>query len=659
MKGIVVDINNKNAVVLSDDGIFQKVRNRNYEIGQTLQIGESGNNGLKPALERWLAAGPKLSAGAASIAAVLTIGTIGAFAWYTPTDYISLDVNPSIEYSVNMFERILKVHAVNEDGEEILSNLQLKNKNIGEGLKATLDELIAEGYLADDPDSGVVIATSNDKQTEAEKMAKELKQEVQTYLDAREDVAAKVDVGAASPEKVREAKDMGVTPGKLHLVEKLQASTTGAIDMQQWLTKPVKDINKEIKKNWETEGWNPYNPAQAAYNPYWNWTQDQAGGQSQSQTQSQDKYQNQNWGQFWTPQGTANAGVGNGGNSSGKENSSGRNSAENQNQQNQNQNWNWDWNQYWPQTANSGQPAAATAPAINPYQSWSWSQYWAKPGGTSGSSNSKENNGVGSGNKENSSSGENSNSSGSKAPSGNSGAAGSDENKGQNQDQSQTQSWNQSWPQSAAQGQTNATAPAINPYQNQGWSQYWVQPGGTGTAGGSSDKDSKDNNNANNTNKGNNNKDTDTNKDADTDKDNNSTGGGVSSGQSRDQNRNQSWPQTSGPGQTVATAPAINPYQSPFQNWNNSRNADQSESKNQDQSQNQNQTQSQSQNQKSNKNWSQSWSRNWTLTQPAIQSQNQNQNWAPPGSRNQITPGGIGTDYDKSAGKKRNSKNDD
>ena len=253
MKGIVVEINNKDAVILAEDGLFKRIENRNYEIGQTLKLA----SGQKPGLRQFVlkpVISTKLLIGAARIAAVVAIGTIGAFAWHTPTSYISLDVNPSVEYSVNMFDRILEARAVNEDGEEILKDLQLKNKKIEEGLKETLDELIAEGYLADDPDSGIVIAASNEKPKEAEKMAMELKSEVQTYLETRKDVTVQVDAGAASPQKVKEAKSLGVTPGKLHLVEKLQASTTGAIEMEQWLAKPVKEINKEIKKNWETAG---------------------------------------------------------------------------------------------------------------------------------------------------------------------------------------------------------------------------------------------------------------------------------------------------------------------------------------------------------------------------------------------------------------------
>ena len=36
MKGIVVEIENKDAVVLTKDGLFKKVKNINYEISQEI-----------------------------------------------------------------------------------------------------------------------------------------------------------------------------------------------------------------------------------------------------------------------------------------------------------------------------------------------------------------------------------------------------------------------------------------------------------------------------------------------------------------------------------------------------------------------------------------------------------------------------------------------
>lgn len=241
MKGIIVEINNNDAVILKNDGLFEKVKNHNYTVGQAITIQESRKTYSK------------LIAGAASMAAAFAVCTIGAYAWFTPTDYVSLDVNPSIEYSINTFDRILEAKGVNDDGEALLDGLDLKNMRIEDAVKETLDKLMADGYLTDDPNGGVVITTSNDEMGDARQLAAALEKDVQTYLDEQEGVTAEVDAEAVTPERVEKAKELGVTPGKLNLVEKLQATTAEAISVEEWLTKPVKEINKAIKENRKAE----------------------------------------------------------------------------------------------------------------------------------------------------------------------------------------------------------------------------------------------------------------------------------------------------------------------------------------------------------------------------------------------------------------------
>ena len=237
MKGIVVELYGKKAVILTDDGLFEEVRNQNYEIGQT--IDSKKING----------AFSKLAAGITSVAAAIALCTIGTYAYYTPTDYVSLDVNPSVIYTVNRFERILNVEASNDEGEEILSELRLKNKPIDAGIEETLEQLLSEGFLVDEPDNGVVISTSNAKMDEAEQMAARLEDEIRTFLKDKEGTTAMVKAEAVKPEQVAEAKGLGVSPGKLNLVQKLQSSTSAAINQEEWLYKPVKDINKALKEN--------------------------------------------------------------------------------------------------------------------------------------------------------------------------------------------------------------------------------------------------------------------------------------------------------------------------------------------------------------------------------------------------------------------------
>lgn len=52
-------------------------------------------------------------------------------------------------------------------------------------------------------------------------------------------------------DRVQQARTLGTTPGKLNLVQKLQASSQAPddINLEEWLNKPVKEIMKAIKQN--------------------------------------------------------------------------------------------------------------------------------------------------------------------------------------------------------------------------------------------------------------------------------------------------------------------------------------------------------------------------------------------------------------------------
>lgn len=194
----------------------------------------------------------KLMKKAGSIAAVLAVAA-GGFAYALPATYVSLDVNPSVEYSVNAFGRVLSVKAVNDDGEVIASELDVKNLEISKAVKLTIDKLRENGYIAEGENAEVVIAVSNSNEEKAAELAEVLEEETQEYVDETGD-DAEVEAEAVGRERVEEARALGVTPGKLNIVQKLAASADeieGAdeIVIEEWLDKPVKDINKAIKEN--------------------------------------------------------------------------------------------------------------------------------------------------------------------------------------------------------------------------------------------------------------------------------------------------------------------------------------------------------------------------------------------------------------------------
>lgn len=239
MKAVVVELKNDLAAILSDDGCITTIKNNHYEIGQVIQI----NN---PAIRNVRKASTFIAAAAACV-----FLSVGSWAYASPYSYVSMDVNPSIEFTVNRFDRVLKVHAVNEDGQDILDSIsisKLKNKSITDALIKSVDEITEAGYFDSNIEGGIVIATSSKDTNKADQLAKELLQTVeQRTLENQDEV--NVEAFSVAKESVEEAKALGVTPGKLNLVEKLQevSGDPNSIDKEEWLNKPVKDILKATK----------------------------------------------------------------------------------------------------------------------------------------------------------------------------------------------------------------------------------------------------------------------------------------------------------------------------------------------------------------------------------------------------------------------------
>lgn len=241
MKAVVVEIKDKYVSVLSNDGCVVKLKNDNYEIGQVIQMTKQ-NISLKKSLTMV----------AASAAAVIVLG-VGTWAYASPYSYVSLDVNPSIEFTVNRFDRVLKVKAVNDDGEELLQVItldNLKNKTIQNALTETVKQITEIGYFDGPEEGGIVIATSATNEKKAEELAQQLQETVEEEVTLEEE-EVEVEVFSVGLERVEKARELGVTPGKLNLVEKLQASAEDpeTVVIEEWLQKPVKDIMKATKEN--------------------------------------------------------------------------------------------------------------------------------------------------------------------------------------------------------------------------------------------------------------------------------------------------------------------------------------------------------------------------------------------------------------------------
>lgn len=89
----------------------------------------------------------KIALAACAVLLALGIGG-GAYAYITPTAYVGIDVNPSIELGINCFDYVVSAEGLNEDGIAVLNEKELTNMRYEDAMR-TLDEALAnDGYLS-------------------------------------------------------------------------------------------------------------------------------------------------------------------------------------------------------------------------------------------------------------------------------------------------------------------------------------------------------------------------------------------------------------------------------------------------------------------------------------------------------------------------------
>ena len=146
----------------------------------------------------------------------------GAYAYAeTPVAYVSMDINPSIELGVNVFDKVVSIEAYNDDGKKILEDTDLKDNDINNAISTLVSHAISAGYIKEDGSSAIEITTSTDKDKIAIKFEESLKEVADKTLD-NNDVEADVETENVALERRDEARKLGITPGKLNLIQKLQ-----------------------------------------------------------------------------------------------------------------------------------------------------------------------------------------------------------------------------------------------------------------------------------------------------------------------------------------------------------------------------------------------------------------------------------------------------
>ncbi|MFW2488200.1 hypothetical protein ACN077_06435 [Clostridium chromiireducens] len=189
-----------------------------------------------------------------SLVTVLGLGGGGYAYAKTPVAYVSVDINPSVELGVNAFDQVVSVEAYNEDGEKVLEGTDLINTNVDDAVSAVITNAISDGYIKEDDaittdattSAAVEITVSTDKEDVAAELEESLKETADEVLE-NNNVDAEVETNKVALARRDEARQLGMTPGKLNLIQKLQALDP-EIKVEDYKSISVKDIQKKTKE---------------------------------------------------------------------------------------------------------------------------------------------------------------------------------------------------------------------------------------------------------------------------------------------------------------------------------------------------------------------------------------------------------------------------
>ncbi|GGG77144.1 anti-sigma-I factor RsgI family protein [Paenibacillus radicis (ex Gao et al. 2016)] len=150
-RGVVMQVNGKQAVLMTADGRFVSI-----PLKEKVQIGEEilfeANTGAgtgvaahKPRRKRsyWYA-----GAAAAIILLILPILFFVQSDSHPVVAYVSMDINPSIEIGVDAKKKVWELRALNEDGNKIIENIAFKGKPIEQVADSIMQNIAGAHYLS-------------------------------------------------------------------------------------------------------------------------------------------------------------------------------------------------------------------------------------------------------------------------------------------------------------------------------------------------------------------------------------------------------------------------------------------------------------------------------------------------------------------------------
>ncbi|OLN33925.1 hypothetical protein DSOL_0103 [Desulfosporosinus metallidurans] len=166
MKAVVLEKNGSQYTVLGENGTFRQVyRRQDAEVGEEIEI----RTGIE------IFSGLRVWAGAAAVFLLVLTALLGWNLYQAPTAValLSVDINPSLQFTIDAQGHLLKLQTQNEDAKRMLSQIDLTGKSLDQVLEQVVNQAVKQKFL-DSEQQWVVVGYSPMTNKTEEQMPKEL-----------------------------------------------------------------------------------------------------------------------------------------------------------------------------------------------------------------------------------------------------------------------------------------------------------------------------------------------------------------------------------------------------------------------------------------------------------------------------------------------------
>ena len=142
---------------------------------------------------------------------------------YRMTSVIYLDAKPEIAVGINMFNKVVSVKAINEDGKKVLEGNKVRHQSVEEALDKIVTSMDEKGYFSESENAVLVSVKSKNEKNE-EQVRIMASSEIKKSVDTMEGEHKIYEQTVSKDKKVNQiARQYQVTPGKATLLEKVVA----------------------------------------------------------------------------------------------------------------------------------------------------------------------------------------------------------------------------------------------------------------------------------------------------------------------------------------------------------------------------------------------------------------------------------------------------